>query len=410
MLRGGGLTSGRFANDPGFKKRQASSKKNRASSKGGCLHTGGSVTIPKTRARMTRSLDRLPTDVEVFRETHTRKRDRSIVEKHAEDLLAYTFMLFSFRPSSLPTEFSANLDEATQRAQEEGDKSPATVDPNIVWRQTLSEPYKNRVYGAGGFFASSLRRSGYADSSASASSCHTDPPAPEVVDLREQVQNLTQSLQSQGDLLQQQIDEVKSLKSTLAEKDAWAEEHLRRMEEMSRMMAAYYGPLRPGSSGSGAGLDSMTAPPLPPRPPPQHPHPEGVLFWKSMCIFELENLKMLSPFPSDLPSDYQSFTVHVTVGFTVELCITRYKRLRRILRRRYLRRITVRQKRGRSTCQLFPRFASDLSYENLRRTTNIRRKYICVERFTFGYFSDGKFDEKHPPVEFSFIIQQKIRQ
>ncbi|MED6220253.1 hypothetical protein PIB30_043152 [Stylosanthes scabra] len=67
-------------------------------------------------------------------------------------------------------------------------------------------------------------------------------PAPEVVDLREQVQNLTQSLQSQGDLLQQQIDEVKSLKSTLAEKDARAEEHLRRMEEMSCMMAAYYGP------------------------------------------------------------------------------------------------------------------------------------------------------------------------
>ncbi|MED6182605.1 hypothetical protein PIB30_030085 [Stylosanthes scabra] len=211
----------RFANDPGFKKRQASSKKNRASSKGGCLHIGGSATILKTRRRR--------------------------------------------------TEFSANLEEATQQAQEEGDdESTATVDPDIVWRQTLSEPYKNRVYGAGGFFASSLRRSGYAGSSASASSGHTGPPAPEVVDLREQ---------SQGDLLQQQIDEVKSLKSTLAEKDARAEEHLRRMEEMSRMMAAYYGPLRPGSSGgSAAGIDSTTAPPLPPRPPPppppSHP-PEG---------------------------------------------------------------------------------------------------------------------------------------
>ncbi|MED6146861.1 hypothetical protein PIB30_038512 [Stylosanthes scabra] len=223
----------RFANDPGFKMRQASSKKNRASSKGGCLHTGGSATIPKTCARMTRSLDRPPTDVEVFRETHSRKRDRSIMEKCAEDLLI---------------EFSANLDEATQRAQEEGDESAATVVPDIVWRQTLSEPYKNRVYGAGGFFASSLRRSGYTGSFASASSCHTGPPAPEVVNLREQVQNLTQSLQSQGDLLQQQIDEVKSLKT-------------------------YYGPLRPKSSGSATGLDSTTAPPLPPRPLPRHSHP-----------------------------------------------------------------------------------------------------------------------------------------
>ncbi|MED6172358.1 hypothetical protein PIB30_049378 [Stylosanthes scabra] len=166
MLRGRLLH--RFATDEGFKKRQASSKVNRASSKGGCLHTGGSATIPKTRARMTRSLDREPTDAEVFRETHTRKRDRSIVEKRVDDLL-----------------FSANLEQATQQAQEEGDESAATVDPNIVWRQTLSEPYRNRVYGAGGFFASSLCKSGYAGSSASASSSHTGSADPKVVDLRE---------------------------------------------------------------------------------------------------------------------------------------------------------------------------------------------------------------------------------
>ncbi|MED6108958.1 hypothetical protein PIB30_029057 [Stylosanthes scabra] len=73
--------------------------------------------------------------------------------------------------------------------------------------------------------------------------------------------------------------QVKSLKSTLAEKDARAKEHLRRMEEISRMTATYYGPLRLGTSGgSAAGIDSTTAPPLPPRPPPppppSHP-PEG---------------------------------------------------------------------------------------------------------------------------------------
>ncbi|MED6124072.1 hypothetical protein PIB30_055631, partial [Stylosanthes scabra] len=77
----------KFATDSGFLKRSGVNKVNRASPKGGCLHTGGSATIPKTRARMTRSLDRQPTDAEVFRETHTRKRDRSIVEKRADDLL-----------------------------------------------------------------------------------------------------------------------------------------------------------------------------------------------------------------------------------------------------------------------------------------------------------------------------------
>ncbi|MED6126022.1 hypothetical protein PIB30_074375 [Stylosanthes scabra] len=253
VLHGGELQRLKFANDPGFKKRQASSKANRASSKGGCLHTGGSATIPKTRAKMTRSLDRSATDAEVFRATHMRKRDRSIVEKRADDLL---------------TEFSANLEQATQQAQEEGDESAAIIDPDVVWRQTLSEPCKNRVYGAGGFFTSSLRRSGYGGSSASASSTHTGPAAPEVVDLREQ------SLQTQGHMLQQHIDELRTLKDTLAERDARAEEHLRRMEEMQRQMAAFYNPLRPGSSAAAGGSGSSTAPPLPPRPLPRHPAPE----------------------------------------------------------------------------------------------------------------------------------------
>ncbi|MED6221372.1 hypothetical protein PIB30_053916 [Stylosanthes scabra] len=248
----------RFTNDPGFKKRQASRKVNRASSKGGCLHTRGSATIPKTRARMTRSLDRPPIDEEVFRETHTCKRDRSIVEKRADDLL---------------TEYSADLEQATQQAQEEVDEIAATVDPNTVWRQTLFEPCKNWVYGAGGFFTSSLRRSGYGGSSASASSTHTGPAAPEVVDLREQIQNLTQSLETQAHMLQQHIDEVRSLKDTLVKKDVRAEEHLRRMEKMQQQMAAFYDPLHPRSSATADGSGSSTAPPLSPRQQPRHPDP-----------------------------------------------------------------------------------------------------------------------------------------
>ncbi|MED6108931.1 hypothetical protein PIB30_028913 [Stylosanthes scabra] len=208
------LLLNRFGNDPGFKKRSAVNKVNRASSKGAYLHIGGSATIPKTRARMTRSLDRPPTDPELFKETHTWKCDTSVVEKRADDLLF---------------EFSANLEQATQQAQEEGDENAGT---------TLSEPYKNRVYEAGGFFASSLCKSGYEGSSASATSTHQGPGAPE------------------------HINEVRSLKDTLAEKDARAEDHLRCVEEMQRQMAAFCNPLRPESS---------TTPPLPPRPPPQHP-------------------------------------------------------------------------------------------------------------------------------------------
>ncbi|MED6157135.1 hypothetical protein PIB30_020453 [Stylosanthes scabra] len=249
----------RFATDPGFLKRSRVNKVNQASLKGGCLHTGGSATIPKTKRRMTKSLDRPPTDVKVFRETHTRKRDRSIVEKRAEDLL---------------TEFSANLEQATQQAHEEGDETAGTVDPNAVWRQTLSEPCRNRVYGASGFFASSLQRSGYGGSYASATSSHASPADAEVVDLREHVQNLTQSLHAQGETLQQQIDEVRSLKETLAERDAPSDEQIRRLEEMQRRMAAYYDPLRAMTSHTavgGSGGSSTGQPPLPPRPSPPPP-------------------------------------------------------------------------------------------------------------------------------------------
>ncbi|MED6124614.1 hypothetical protein PIB30_060551, partial [Stylosanthes scabra] len=68
-------------------------------------------------------------------------------------------------------------------------------------------------------------------------------------------------------MLQQHIDEVQSLKDTLDDKDARAEEHLCLMEEMQRQMAAFYNPQTPGNSIVGGSCPS-TAPPLPPRPPP----------------------------------------------------------------------------------------------------------------------------------------------
>ncbi|MED6124516.1 hypothetical protein PIB30_059618 [Stylosanthes scabra] len=148
---------------------------NVASSKGDCLHTRGSTTIPKTRSRMMTSLYRPPTEPEFFRETHTWKRDRSVVEKRTDDLLICFSNLRSY--GSIHefkfTKFSANFEQATQQAQEEGDENVGTVDPNVVWRQTLSEAYRNRVYGTGRFFATSLRTSGYGVSSASAASTYT---------------------------------------------------------------------------------------------------------------------------------------------------------------------------------------------------------------------------------------------
>ncbi|MED6119386.1 hypothetical protein PIB30_011451 [Stylosanthes scabra] len=93
--------------------------------------------------------------------------------------------------------------------------------------------------------------SGYAGSSSSASSSYTSPADPE-------------------------IDEVKTLRDTLAQmaqRDERTEEHLRRMEEMQRQMAAFYNPLRLGPSATIGGSGTSTVSPLPPRPPspPQQP-------------------------------------------------------------------------------------------------------------------------------------------
>ncbi|MED6224857.1 hypothetical protein PIB30_088191, partial [Stylosanthes scabra] len=119
----------------------------------------------------------------------------------------------------------------------------------------------NPVQPTGGFFALSLYRFGFGGSSASAASTHRGPDTEE-------------SLGTQGQTLQQQMYELQSLKDTLAEWDARAEEQLRRMEEMSRQMTTFYDPLRLGSSAAVGGSGSSTAPPLPPRPPPRQPdHP-----------------------------------------------------------------------------------------------------------------------------------------
>ncbi|MED6202376.1 hypothetical protein PIB30_104695 [Stylosanthes scabra] len=51
-------------------------KANRASSAGGSLHTGGSITYPTTAEKMLEELERTPTQSKVFTRTHTKKKDR----------------------------------------------------------------------------------------------------------------------------------------------------------------------------------------------------------------------------------------------------------------------------------------------------------------------------------------------
>ncbi|MED6165448.1 hypothetical protein PIB30_099627 [Stylosanthes scabra] len=77
----------------------------------------------------------------VFKQTHTLKENK---EKFADK-----------RSSDIWDEYIDNTAIATQQAVESKTSTP--VDPDEVWRQTVSKPdAKNRIYGVGGFLVSTL--------------------------------------------------------------------------------------------------------------------------------------------------------------------------------------------------------------------------------------------------------------
>ncbi|MED6129512.1 hypothetical protein PIB30_108660, partial [Stylosanthes scabra] len=160
-----------------------------------------------TRARMfdkwaTKSLDRPVSMAEVFKQTHTLKANK---EQFADK-----------RSSDIWDEFTSNTTVATQQAVESG--TNAEVDPDQVWRQTVSEPsQKNRVFGIGGFLASTLRTSVFAPQASSVSLTSPAPAGPEeAVDLREQVQLLNQNIQDMARQLHESEERIQALHDELS--------------------------------------------------------------------------------------------------------------------------------------------------------------------------------------------------
>nr|XP_027185925.1 uncharacterized protein LOC113783946 [Cicer arietinum] len=70
--------------DSSFKEISNRAKKNRASSKGGAVCTGGSISIAEHTIRMAEELGRDLALDEVFLKTHTKKKDNSWVDERAK--------------------------------------------------------------------------------------------------------------------------------------------------------------------------------------------------------------------------------------------------------------------------------------------------------------------------------------
>ncbi|RYR28062.1 hypothetical protein Ahy_B01g052162 [Arachis hypogaea] len=143
----------------GFWHRCLTNRANRASARSS-KYTGSSATFMKTKVRLLKSLDREATLAETFKYTHTLKENKeTFADQRSQDHYSQ------------------------QGGENATDGSTASVvDLDVVWRETTSAQYKNRVYGIGSFFGSSLRTSTLRQSSSSTTSRVVE--SEEGVDLR----------------------------------------------------------------------------------------------------------------------------------------------------------------------------------------------------------------------------------
>ncbi|RYR58156.1 uncharacterized protein [Arachis hypogaea] len=207
---------------------------------------------------MKKQLDRTPTHEEVFKETHTLKSDKSKwVDKRSQD----THEKFIKK--------LAEVQAQHVEAQAQGMELPP-IDEDLIWEEVCGGQKKNRVYGKGAFFSSSIKSR---TTSANSVSGRASTNQNSVPDLREQIHNLNEELFQR---VTQQTDEriSKLLDTRLAplEKTQKKLEKLERAIEKAKKeklkqkrwneaYVSYYKKVRTSSS-------STTAPPPPPPPPP----------------------------------------------------------------------------------------------------------------------------------------------
>ncbi|RYR57395.1 uncharacterized protein [Arachis hypogaea] len=244
--------------DEKWKNIRKKARENRASLLGGSVHCGGSIPLSSTIERMKKQLDRTPTHEEVFKETHTLKSDKSKwVDKRSQD----THEKFIKK--------LAEVQAQHVEAQAQGMELPP-IDEDLIWEEVCGGQKKNRVYGKGAFFSSSIKSR---TTSANSVSGRASTNQNSVPDLREQIHNLNEELFQR---VTQQTDEriSKLLDTRLAplEKTQKKLEKLERAIEKAKKeklkqkrwneaYVSYYKKVRASSS-------STTAPPPPPPPPP----------------------------------------------------------------------------------------------------------------------------------------------
>ncbi|XP_027915629.1 uncharacterized protein LOC114175069 [Vigna unguiculata] len=123
-------------NSPSYGNKQITSQRNRASEKGGTLHTGGSITTHEHALRMEKELGREAYIDEVFYQTHLRKGSGQFANERSRR----THEEFSTRLSQVRSE-QGSCAEASEHNDEED------VIRTQCWVDVVSGKNKGRLYG-----------------------------------------------------------------------------------------------------------------------------------------------------------------------------------------------------------------------------------------------------------------------
>ncbi|XP_068475168.1 uncharacterized protein [Phaseolus vulgaris] len=124
---------------PVYRSKCDTSKKNRLSEKGGCLHTGGSISVHEHVIRLIEEFGRSVLVDEVFQQTHIRKSTGDFVD----DRSRRTHEGFESRLSQALSESqSTSMSTPLDPAEEERLRSCCLL-------ETIGGKYKGRVYGVG---------------------------------------------------------------------------------------------------------------------------------------------------------------------------------------------------------------------------------------------------------------------
>ncbi|RYR74154.1 hypothetical protein Ahy_A02g008780 isoform A [Arachis hypogaea] len=173
--------------DEGFKHRLLTNRANRALARS-FKYTGCLVTFMKTKVKLSKSLDRNATLAEIFKYTHTLKENIvRFADQRSMDhyMIVVLIIITCVTQESYTQRLEATTQQFQKSVEDAGCSAASVVDPDAVWHETNSAPYKNREYELGSLFASSLHTS----MSASASSQAID--LEKGIDFRLRVQELT---------------------------------------------------------------------------------------------------------------------------------------------------------------------------------------------------------------------------